>query len=123
MRSRCEWKKHKYYARYGGRGIKVCERWQKFENFLADMGQPEPGMRLERLDNDGDYSPDNCVWIDAQAQANNRVSNVTVGYDGRSRTLAEWGRFTGLGRTLEARIQRYGWSIERAITEPARRRK
>lgn len=120
MRSRCEWPKHKYFARYGGRGIKVCDRWHDFANFLEDMGQPPPGHRLERLDNDGEYAPWNCVWVDAQAQANNRSSNRVVEFDGKTMTLAEWGRDTGLGRTLEARL-RHGWSVERALTEPLRR--
>lgn len=118
MHERCKSQKHIHYKNYGGRGIKVCDRWtgdNGFRNFLEDMGpRPGPEYSIDRIDNNGDYCPENCRWATAKEQANNRRTNRTI--DGK--TLAEWGDELGGSRHLvRKRIQR-GWSEKDAVSIP-----
>lgn len=121
MRHRCENKADKSYLRYGGRGIKVCDEWKNdimaFIKWGIENGYQE-GLSIDRIDNDGDYSPKNCRWADAQTQSNNRRSNRFITYNDETHTVAEWSRITGIRHlTLEARILA-GWSAEEALTTP-----
>jgi len=122
VKARCYNSSNTAYEHYGGRGIKVCERWHKFENFYADMGKrPSPRHSIERVDNNGDYEPDNCHWATQREQVNNRRNNRIVEYDGKSHTVAEWARIKGMNRyTLYNRLFTYKWPVERALTEPVR---
>jgi hypothetical protein len=121
IRRRCGYKKGEHYARYGGRGIRVCERWMKFENFFADMGEPPPGMTIERKNNDGPYSKGNCRWATAKEQARNRSNNRMVTFRGVAKCLSEWAAEMGLRvDTVWGRLAR-GWSVEKALTTPARK--
>ncbi len=76
MKERCNRPKHPRYARYGGRGISVCDRWHFFENFLFDMGERPEGKNLDRIDNDSGYYKENCKWSNPKEQANNRCNNL-----------------------------------------------
>lgn len=90
MRRRCENPDDAAYGYYGGRGIRVCERWQSFDDFLADMGRkPEANSSLDRIDVNGDYSPDNCRWASPTVQARNKRHHRFVEYDGRKMPLSE----------------------------------
>jgi hypothetical protein len=120
MMTRCGNPKASQYARYGGRGIKVCDRWLKFENFAADMGECPAGLSLEREDNDGNYQPDNCRWATKVEQCRNRSSSRAVlRSDGvRYETLSEaaeavggtiggvWDACNGKAKTHRG----FGWS-------------
>lgn len=104
---------------YGGRGIGVCERWRDFSNFLAHMGECPPGLTLGRKNNDGDYEPGNCEWqTDIQQNRNKRTNRVFTinGFTGCASELAL--RFSIKASTAIARIDKRGWSPERAFTTP-----
>jgi hypothetical protein len=119
MIQRCSNSRHKYYPYYGGRGISVCERWLKFASFLIDMGPPDAGMTLDRIDNAKGYSPENCRWVSRLVQQNNLRSNVRVQFQGENLTLAELSRKVGMPyQKVRARISIYGWTVDKAVSLP-----
>lgn len=119
IRSRCNSEANDHYADYGGRGIRVCERWNSFENFLADMGlKPSPKHSIGRKDNNGNYEPSNCRWETMSQQNRNRRGNRLITFRGETMIITDWAiRFNLTSVTIHYRIKR-GWSIEDALTKP-----
>lgn len=118
---RCYNPADKDYGNYGGRGITVCKRWREsFENFLADMGErPSPKHTIERKNNSEDYRPDNCKWATALEQGRNRRDNFLITVDGITLCVSEWAERVGINYyTLWSRIQKHGWTPERAVKTP-----
>ncbi|VWD20642.1 hypothetical protein [Burkholderia contaminans] len=122
MLQRCNDAGHHAYPDYGGRGIKVCDRWLTFENFLADMGlPPQKGLTLDRFpNNDGNYEPGNVRWATKKEQANNRRSSRILVFNGESMTIAQWEDRQGFRRGLINTRLQDGWTVERAITQKPR---
>lgn len=122
MRARCNIESCTSYPLYGGRGIYVCERWDNledgFENFIEDMGEKPSGTSIDRIDNDGPYSPENCRWATATEQNNNRKNNFILEHDGVKRTAAEWGRISGVDPSVIRGRLKMGWSVPEAIFTP-----
>ena len=119
MIARCRNTNNERYADYGGRGITVCERWLKFENFLADMGErPSLSHSLDRVDVNGSYSPENCRWATRKQQQRNMRNSHFVEVNGQRVTVAEAVEITGIPNdVLRSRLRR-GWSEQDALTRP-----
>lgn len=110
-------KNHTSYEHYGGRGIKICERWLKFENFYEDMGERPKNKTLDRINNDGGYCPENCRWATRKEQQRNRRNNRLITFRGETKCVSEWSEELKIKPdTLLSRINHYSWSIERALT-------
>ncbi|KKL65213.1 hypothetical protein LCGC14_2157220 [marine sediment metagenome] len=119
---RCTNPNDKRYKDYGGRGIKVCKRWMKFENFLEDMGKIPEGYSIDRINNNKGYKKSNCKWSTKKEQSRNTRRNRSGTYGGKTQLLIEWSEETGIPySTLWQRIYRLGWSIEKALTTPAKK--
>lgn len=133
MKNRCYRPNTIYYHRYGGRGIKVCDRWMEYSNFESDLIDSYErhlkihgslGTTLDRINNNGDYSPENCKWSTPKEQCQNRKPpreiRVTIG--GESKNLKEWSEiYKTKYSTVRGRIYLLGWEPVRAITTPARK--
>lgn len=118
MIKRCANTKSQNYRLYGGRGIYVCDRWGKFENFLLDMGEAPRGLSLDRIDSNGPYSPDNCRWATAKQQSQNSRQPILVTFHGETMNYTEWGKRIGIkGSNIKWRIDA-GWPLEIALTTP-----
>jgi len=118
MKNRCENKNEPAYRRYGGKGISVCERWQKFTNFHEDMGdRPSPIHSIDRIDGTKGYYKENCRWATPLEQANNQSTNRPLTLNGRTQNLSTWAREIGIAAaSLSSRLNRSRWSVEKALT-------
>lgn len=129
MRQRCLLPNAPSWENYGGRGISVCDRWitgedgkNPFVCFLEDVGlAPSSSHSLDRIDNEGNYCPENCRWADQKTQGRNRRTNLVIHAFGKKYTLVEASETFGIQPdTIACRIKRLGWPAERALTEPSR---
>lgn len=119
MKNRCNNPNQQSYARYGGRGIKYCESWEKFENFLADMGpKTDSKMELERIDNDKDYCKENCRWATRKEQTRNRGGKRATRlytFNGKTQCIADWAKEVGIApQSMQKRLNK-GWPLEKAF--------
>lgn len=122
IKDRCLNKDAINYSNYGGRGIKICERWKKsFSNFASDMGnRPSNQHTVERIDNNKGYNPQNCAWRTRHDQNRNKRNTILVTYNGQTKCVADWCKIYNIGQqTLSYRV-RNGWEIEKALTTPGR---
>jgi hypothetical protein len=120
---RCNNPKSKAYKYYGGRGIKICDRWlESFENFWEDMGEEHRDtLTLDRINNNGNYEPSNCRWATRKMQQNNRRANFFITYKDETLTIAEWADKLNIGfGTLAHRIKYAQWPIAKALETPVK---
>lgn len=121
IKSRCNNPNNKSYNRYGERSIRVCDRWmESFEAFLADMGmKPFPEATIERIDNDGPYSKENCKWATQSEQMRNMSRNRLITFQGRTQCLQDWVNETGLSKAVISNRLKKGWTVEETLTVPS----
>lgn len=121
MMNRCYSNRNRFYHRYGGRGIIVCQRWHNPNHFLSDMGdRPSPKHSIDRINNDGNYEPGNCRWATVSQQQRNKVNTLLIEYEGRKTPIIELSERFGIRwDTLRYRI-RNGWRLEDALRRPVR---
>jgi hypothetical protein len=124
MWQRCTCQTSQQYKNYGARGISVCDRWSSFQSFFDDMGPRPPSARgsriysIDRINNDGNYEPNNCRWTTITTQRRNTRLNRLVTFNDTTKCVAEWAAQYGMHRQSLLNRLNHGWSIERAITEP-----
>jgi hypothetical protein len=121
MRKRCLDPSEPCFANYGGRGITINPSWDSYEQFFADMGNKPLKHSLERLENDGPYTKDNCVWATKKQQARNTRCTLSITFNDKTQSLAAWAEELGEPyAALQARLKKLGWTIERTLSEPVR---
>lgn len=121
IKSRCYNKNNKAYYRYGGRGIKICDEWLNdfllFHDWVVKSGW-EDGLQIDRIDNNGDYEPNNCRFVTARENSNNKSNTIFLNFNGENLPIAVWAKKTGIGiETIRRRIFNYKWDIEKSLTK------
>jgi len=127
IKRRCYNKNEQAYKNYGGRGIAVCDEWKNdyvtFKTWALENGYKD-NLSIDRIDNDGNYEPDNCKWSTRKEQARNTRSNKMITYGGETHCLTDWAEKLGMNfYTLQNRLGKLKWSVERALTTKVRSRK
>lgn len=124
MKARCYNMNHVAYKNYGGRGISVCKDWRKnFESFYKwaiENGYQER-LTIDRIDNDGDYCPQNCRWATYQEQSENRRNTVLLTVLGETKTISEWSAETGISKSCIRYRSKSGWSEDKIFSNPKER--
>lgn len=121
LKYRCLNRNAQQFSRYGGRGIKVCDRWLDFKNFVEDMGIKPDGKTIGRIDNDGDYTPSNCRWETAEQQSNNKSCNRIIEINGEIKTMSQWCHSKSIPRSTVFNRLSHGWKPEDAVLSKGRR--
>lgn len=126
IKQRCNNSNNSGYKNYGGRGIKVCDAWQddyaEFERWAYQNGYNDT-LTIDRINNDGDYTPRNCRWVDKHTQDNNKRTNVMLEYDGERHTLMEWSKIRGVSYHLLQGRHKLGWTAKEIIETPVQQHK
>lgn len=119
MHRRCNVPTNPSFPQWGGRGIKVCRRWKSFASFYKDMGDPPTDKHtIDRIDNDGNYTPKNCRWATRAQQSTNKRNTIFLTFRGKTKCLSEWAKEVGLSRgAIRARLRK-GWSVRKALGTP-----
>lgn len=112
---RCKNPNNPRYSDYGGRGITICERWKDFKNFFEDMGVAPAKSSIDRIDNNGPYSPENCRWANMQTQQRNLRSNVMIELNGETKCMAAWCEILSFPREKARWRLKNGWSPAEAF--------
>ena len=118
MRVRVTNKNQPQYHDYGGRGIRICQRWDEFVNFYTDMGERPEGMSLDRIDNDGDYTPENCRWATRTEQNRNSRRNVLITANGKTMCISEWAEELDMKYFTLLMRKRNGWTDHQIVNTP-----
>jgi hypothetical protein len=123
MWTRCTNPNRSTWKHYGGKGVTICKRWTKFENFLADMGPRPTGTSLDRIDSNKNYTPANCRWADTKTQNRNSAQVVWVTINGAKKRLVEWCELKGVSiNTVRHRVKYHGLTYVQALSTPVQSR-
>lgn len=121
MKNRCYWEKDKSFRNYGGRGIRVCEEWKNsFSNFRewALRSGYKDNLTIDRINTNGDYSPENCRWATIKQQENNKRNNHRLEFNGITKTISEWAEALDIPKQALSNRIKAGWPVEEALTRP-----